>query len=252
MVLVSRTFEQVVAQALQGAGTDVTLADLIALCGLDLGDELGSALAVRERIQPFGLDLLPGFNEGGLKTGRVLRVSGALAPIDVPALLGQYDESSTLELKSSLLCDIKRHEATGQRHRSDSVAHEILKTICGFANADGGILLVGVDDEKRICGLEADYALGINGADRWQLELSSLIAGRIRDGRRVDPYVDVQIVTIEGKSVAVLRVVARHELTFVRSIDGKRWEYYLRNGNKTIRIDIEDFEEHLLRKRSYR
>lgn len=248
----SRTLEQVIAQALQGPGVDVNLTDLIALCGLDLGDELGSSLAVRRKIEPFGLDLFPGFDEGGLRTGRVLRSRTSLTPIDVPALLSQSEESSTLELKSSLLCDMKRFAATGESHRSDAVVHEVLKTVCGFANAEGGTLLVGVDDEKRICGIEVDYEVGIENVDRWQLELSSLIAGRILNGRRVDPYVDVGIVTVGGLSVAVVRVVARHELTFVRSVDGKRWEYYVRSGNKTVRIDIEDFEEHLVQRRGYR
>lgn len=245
------TFEQAVAQALQGSGVDVTLIELIALCSLDAADELGSALAVKKRIEPFGLDLYPGFGEGGLRTGRVLRLSAGLAPIDIPSLLADCDESSTLELKSSLLCDMKRLDATGEAHRSDPVIHEVLKTICGFANAEGGVLLVGVDDAKRICGLEPDYKLGVKSADRWQLELSNLIAGRILNGKQVDPYVDVQVVTIDGADVAVLRVVSRRELSFVRSVDGKRWEYHVRSGNKTVRIDVEDFEEHLVRKRGY-
>jgi predicted HTH transcriptional regulator len=149
------------------------------------------------------------------------------------------------------VCDIRRLDATGERHRSDHVVHEVLKTICGFANAEGGTLLIGVDDRKRPCGLGSDYQCNIQSADRWQLELSSFIAGRILDGKRVDPYVDTQIVTVCDMDVAVLRVVARRELTFVRSVDGKRWEYYVRNGNKTDRIEIEAFEEHLIRKRGY-
>jgi exosome complex RNA-binding protein Csl4 len=37
------------------------------------------------------------------------------------------------------------------------IMHSALKTICAFANTNGGFLLLGVSDDKRIFGLEQDY-----------------------------------------------------------------------------------------------
>ena len=37
------------------------------------------------------------------------------------------------------------------------IIHSALKTICAFANTNGGILLLGVSDDKKIFGLEQDY-----------------------------------------------------------------------------------------------
>ena len=38
------------------------------------------------------------------------------------------------------------------------IIHSALKTICAFANTNGGHLLLGVSDDKKIFGLEQDYA----------------------------------------------------------------------------------------------
>ena len=35
--------------------------------------------------------------------------------------------------------------------------HSALKTVCAFANTNGGCLLLGVSDDKKIFGLEKDY-----------------------------------------------------------------------------------------------
>ena len=37
------------------------------------------------------------------------------------------------------------------------IIHSALKTICAFANTNGGHLLIGVSDDKKIFGLEQDY-----------------------------------------------------------------------------------------------
>lgn len=40
----------------------------------------------------------------------------------------------------------------------NKIIHSALKTICAFANTTGGRLLLGVSDDKKIFGLEKDYA----------------------------------------------------------------------------------------------
>jgi len=41
---------------------------------------------------------------------------------------------------------------------SKAVIHSSLKTLCAFANTNGGTLIIGVADDKSIVGLEKDYA----------------------------------------------------------------------------------------------
>ena len=180
------TFEQCVAQALQRGGLDVSVLELIEASGLEPGDELGSALEVGARLKQFGLHLIPCLNGGGLNTRRVLRPDSHNSAVNIKDLLQRRDESSTLELKSSMVLDVSRYAATGQSHRSDAVVHSLLKTLCAFANASGGIVLVGVDDDKSLVGLSGDYRCGIKSRDKWQLELSDLVKGRVQNGVRLE------------------------------------------------------------------
>ena len=90
------------------------------------------------------------------------------------------DESETLEFKSSLFTPIP-NELTQKRievlknidKKNEKVIHELkrlsgdltpkilihsaLKTLVAFANSNGGTLLIGVDNNKRILGLENEY-----------------------------------------------------------------------------------------------
>lgn len=88
------------------------------------------------------------------------------------------EESETLEFKSSFITPILS-EATKSRiqilraNESESVklelrrltgdlahkvlVHSALKTLVAFANSSGGTLLIGVDNEKNILGLEKDF-----------------------------------------------------------------------------------------------
>jgi hypothetical protein len=70
-------------------------------------------------------------------------------------LLSQ-DEGQTLEFKSTFRYDIKAAE-----HGIDKVnpvlEREILKEICAFLNSEGGTILIGVSDDKKILGLSNDY-----------------------------------------------------------------------------------------------
>jgi len=46
------------------------------------------------------------------------------------------------------------------------IIHSALKTICAFANTNGGCLLLGVSDDKKIFGLEQDYNFFKNDKNR--------------------------------------------------------------------------------------
>lgn len=67
-------------------------------------------------------------------------------------------ESQTVEFKSTA----RRNTRAGQQDKK--MEHVILKTVCGFLNAEGGTLLIGVDDDGQILGLTGDMkTLGSKG-----------------------------------------------------------------------------------------
>ncbi len=88
---------------------------------------------------------------------------------------------------------------------------EYLKWICGFANANGGKLLIGVDDQGTI--------LGINNAK----ELLEQLPNKFRDVLGV--FADVNLYEFEGKSHIEI-IVPRYDVPI--SVRGK---YYIRKGS---------------------
>jgi predicted HTH transcriptional regulator len=76
-------------------------------------------------------------------------------------------ESQTVEFKSTARWNTR----AGQQDKK--MEHVILKTVCGFLNAEGGTLLIGVDDDGQIVGLDDDMeTLGSKGTrDGYELFL---------------------------------------------------------------------------------
>ena len=79
-------------------------------------------------------------------------------------------ESDEVEFKSSLRWDFK------QEMVNKKLEEVIVKSVAAFANAQGGTLLIGVDDEGTILGLERDYeSLGDADRDKFELHLRNIL-----------------------------------------------------------------------------
>ena len=94
-----------------------------------------------------------------------------LSNSDLKTIL-QQRESDILEFKSTLRYDTRKKQVNRE------LELEVMKTICGFLNSQGGCLIVGYsDDKKKCCGLEKDYkSLGKRKDwDGWQQYLESKI-----------------------------------------------------------------------------
>lgn len=167
------------------------------------------------------------------------------------------DESETLEFKSSLYTPIP-DESTKKRieslnkvdKKSDKINHELrrlsgdltprilihscLKTLVAFANSNGGTLLIGVDNKKRIVGLENEYKsattkLQYQNRDGYGLYFDDLIRNYIGDSfsslmtRKFlyFPEGDVLIVTVKQST---------NEIFLLKDDEGKNSEQlYIRN-----------------------
>ena len=80
------------------------------------------------------------------------------------------DENRFLEFKSSLRWDYR------QEKPNPILEDVILKTVAAFGNSDGGILLIGVDDNKNILGLQNDYnTLKKKDSDYFEIHLRKSI-----------------------------------------------------------------------------
>ena len=82
-------------------------------------------------------------------------------------------EHDALEFKSSLRWDTETHIV------NKTLEKVVLKTIVAFNNGwgDGGKLIVGVDDDQKVLGLEGDYSTLQDGSDKdaFEIHLRNLI-----------------------------------------------------------------------------
>jgi hypothetical protein len=94
-------------------------------------------------------------------------------------------DSSTPELINggeSLLVEFKQSARWNERKGDKDPVLElaVLKTVAGFMNAHGGILLLGVTDDGEVVGLEADYrTIAKGGRDRYENWLTTMFETRL-------------------------------------------------------------------------
>lgn len=92
--------------------------------------------------------------------------------VEVPASLEELieeGENDSLEFKSSLRWDYRQGVV------NKKLEDVIIKSVAAFANGEGGTLLIGVDDDGIILGLENDYAALRADKDKFELHLRNLL-----------------------------------------------------------------------------
>ena len=212
-------FEQLVGAAFSGQGLEVSLEQLCEALGA--GTVLECVEAVSERLQAFGLELIPGWSQGGMKTVRVLRpiVKEAMTADRIVREI-ERGETANCEFKASLLFDRQRakHDRGAKRVdlRSDDVLLAALKAIAAFTNSGGGVLLVGVEDDGTIVGIEDDLPYCHETVDGWELHLRNCIDGHFKNGTIINDYVRVGFSRLEERTVGRLEVVARGQISYLK------------------------------------
>lgn len=145
-------------------------------------------------------------------------------------------ESATLEFKSTLQWDII------QGKQNTGLRHEVLKTIAAFLNSGGGTLVIGVEDDGKVFGLERDLAFvkGKN-ADGFQQTLSSIIADQL--GAGYSPYIKVRFESLNGHQLCVIDVERSSEPAYLKGQHGQ--ELWVRLASTSRRLDAEEAVRHV-------
>ena len=197
-----------------------------------------------------GLVLVPNVTEGGdFDSVRALVFASEatrLTSIEVSDLIAKGEGNKT-EFKSTFFVDRKKYQkVTGLQakdYKSDEVQLSALKTIAAYLNSDGGTLLVGVADDGDPCGIALDHILPVaSNEDHWQLCVRSCIEGQFKDGKTVNPYVTIDFETVQNNRVAIVRVLPKPATVFLKSTNDS-YSLYVRNGNRTDKLDITQAED---------
>ena len=138
-------------------------------------------------------------------------------------------EGAQLEFKSSLRWDYQ------QQTKNKALEKVVAKTIAGFLNAKGGTLLIGIDDEGKVLGLDQDYGtLNKPNRDGFEQQLTQVLAASL--GESILAFVTVTFHDIDGKDVC--QVVAERSDHPVYLTDEGEQALYVRMGNLTKALSV--------------
>lgn len=134
-------------------------------------------------------------------------------------------ENESLEMKSTLRFDLREGAV------NKNLEHVIAKTISAFLNANGGNLIIGVDDNGNILGLEKDLeTLSKKDVDGFELHLRQIIS-KYLDGS-YEKHLKISFPLIDEKAICLVKIAKSGKPVFV-SHEGKD-SFYVRIGNSSI------------------
>ncbi len=103
----------------------------------------------------------------------------------------------------------------------------IAKTLSAFLNSNGGNLLVGIDDDQNILGLEEDIStLKKQDIDGFELQLIEVIKKYI--GKELSTHIKIRFPEVDNKKICQVTVSKSSKPVFI-SFEGKE-DFFIRSG----------------------
>jgi hypothetical protein len=144
-------------------------------------------------------------------------------------------ESTHLEFKSTMRMNLR----SGKFGKEIELAW--LKGVAAFMNTEGGILLIGVDDDGAILGVEADE---FENADKCQLHFKNLFNQHL--GPELFRFVRFEIYDLEEGSVVTIECERAKEPVFLRNKQSE--SFYIRSGPSNMELTISQALSYLRRR----
>jgi len=134
-------------------------------------------------------------------------------------------ENQFLELKATMRFDIQSGNV------NKKMEYVIAKTISAFLNSEGGTLIIGVEDNGNIAGLERDYnTLGKKDKEAFETHLRQVIKKLLGDS--FDKYLRIAFPAIDDVEVCVIKISRCGRPVFV-AFEGTE-SFFVRNGSSSI------------------
>jgi hypothetical protein len=140
-------------------------------------------------------------------------------------------ENHRIEFKETLLYDVYRDQP------NKDLKKEAVKEIASFANAEGGTLIIGVDD-KEIKGLTRDLKL-LDDTDEFEVTLSQEISARLGDSTAA-LYTQIDFDELNGNTVCTVSVEPSSAPVYFEDD-----EFYVRQGSSARPLTIQDANQYI-------
>lgn len=139
-------------------------------------------------------------------------------------------ETHEVEFKTTLRYDMRENRV------NKLLEGVIMKTIAAFSNSEGGMLIIGVNDEMEIIGLENDYNTLKEGTkDGFEIHLRNLINHHY-GVEFASKFIRISFPVIEDKEICLIEIKPGDTPLFTKLKDkfGLEHEnFYLRSGNSS-------------------
>lgn len=141
-------------------------------------------------------------------------------------------ENAAVEFKSSLRWDRRDHRVNKALERA------VVKTLAGFLNADGGTLLIGVNDAGAPLGVGADYrSLRKQNRDGFELHLGQIVERDLGEAAAAS-FLTVNFHKIDGEDICQVSIEPSDHPIYVEQPD--QATFYVRNGNATTALPVNE------------
>ena len=167
---------------------------------------------------------------------RIFQLTGRRDKLEEIRELIAAGENQQVEFKSTLRWDLRQFKP------NKALEDVIAKTIAGFMNTQEGHLIIGIDDEGSILGLEQDCGTlkkpGKDGFEQYIMQLVSL-----KFGTHFCPLVKVAFYQFEEKDICYVRVHKSQKPVYLNL--GDRSHFFIRTGNGTRELDMPEALEYM-------
>ena len=134
-------------------------------------------------------------------------------------------ETERVEFKEPFRYDIKTNK------KNNSLKNEVSRAVCALLNVDGGIVLVGVANDKSVKGLERDLNLygKQDQMDRMLIDVNAHITSELGIESKI--FIEISFVELEKKKILKIEVNPSYEKPFYH-----KENFYVRDGPRTIEL----------------
>jgi hypothetical protein len=158
------------------------------------------------------------------------RALAAPALLDAPlAEIIAAGEHQSAEFKASLMWDYRRQSVNKELYEP------VMKNLVAFMNANGGVLLIGIDDEGAVLGIEQDMStLKKPNVDGFENVFNMAFGAMV--GMENRQYVEVTFPQLAERTLCRLNVRPAAHPVYLR-YQGKE-ELYVRTGNSSQALPV--------------
>jgi hypothetical protein len=162
----------------------------------------------------------------------MLEAIGKLSEIDKILNIIRQGESKNVEFKETLSLDVKR------KTKEKYIELSALKTVAAFLNTDGGTLLIGINDNGAITGIDDEVDKFHKKRDKFLLHFKNLIKTQIGEG--FYPLIEYGVVNVSGKNILSVECDRSKSECF---LGGK--DFYVRTNPATDKLEGSELLEYV-------